>query len=346
MGGEGLSKAKKILVIPNIGMGDALISLMVQYKLRVMFPNAVISVICWGERWEPVYSGNPYTNVSVIMNPPFEPGVKPAKLTDRSAELVKKVCADNDFVISLTGVPAMEMAVKSVKGPEQYFLWRPENFKEASTYYENISAQINALLGVDVRWHPYVTPSLPGTLSEPLRNYVASNLKGKKTAVIVAAAGSALRRLPVEMMMKIYMHLTNREFTPVVLVPPPPDKEIYHDFIKSNHLRAIEIGNLKETFDFISQASLYVGPDTGFSHYAALKGIATIVFMGPSNKWFRPYGERASAINFGEECPHQKTPCDSSARCALSGGAPECFKSFNVVQLDNAMQNLKLPEGF
>ena len=338
-------ETKKYLVIPNLGMGDAIMSLSALFKIKTIFPSAQTSVLCWGERWTDVYKDLNYISRIIIADPLFEQGTKPARLETESRDLIAGIISEHDVVISLCGMESIEAIIKEKKSPEERYIWSAKD-EPAPSYFESLSQGVNRFLGMNLDWHALMSPASYTGMPDKLKEWMILNLKGKKMAVIAVGAGAQLRKLPISIFLKIYLYLLSAGYTPVAIVPNDSSKDYYMKFFEKYKIKALEFAFLSDAFEFISISSLYVGPDTGFSHFSAVKRVPTVTVMGPSNSFFGPFGPRAAKINYGEKCEFQNRPCDSYGKCEYRGNGAKCLSAFDVSDLEDALTKIKVIEAF
>ncbi len=338
-------ETKKYLIIPNIGMGDSLLSLGALFKVKTLFPASQTSVLCWGERWQDVYRELNYISRVITADPLFEAGSNPPVLVKESRKILADLINQHDVIISLCAIENIENIIKENKKPEEYYIWSSKD-EPAPTYFESLSQGLNRYLGTSLNWHPLMSPAVSAVMAEQMRTWLVLNVKGRKLAVIAVAAGSPIRKIPIAIFLKVYIYLLNAGYMPVVIIPNDASKDYYVKFFEKYRIKSLEFAYLSDIFEFISVAGLYVGPDTGLSHFAALKNIPSVIIMGPSLQYFRPYGPKASAINFGEECEFQKKPCDAAGKCEYQENGAKCFKQFDTGDFESALAKIKIIEAF
>lgn len=324
-------KYKKILILPNFGLGDAIIALQVAYKMKIVFPNAEINCISWSGVWRKVYEDTKYIdNILVLRIPNNKIWSK-----ENDAELfyhVETLLKEMDFVISLCEIKIIEDMIVTTKRQNEFIIWNFSNkLVDNDSIYTNISETINVSLDLWNKWYPITPPALTSSELDTVREWCKKNCDTRKIAIIVVSAGPRnFKGIPRHVFIQIYLYLLLINYLPILIMPKEEEsKKKYTNLINKYPIKYFESDNIRDIFVLIFLSNLYIGPDTGFSHSAALFNIPTISIFGPSMLFFRPYGRFTDVINLSERCEFKNRGCVS---CTFQKMGTRCLNSFFEIQ--------------
>lgn len=119
----------------------------------------------------------------------------------------------------------------------------------------------------------------------------------KGLAVIHPGSGSPKKNPPFSLFLKIE-HFLKRKGYEVLYVGGEAEA-----WLKGHAVNTLFTRDISELRDILSEASLYVGNDSGVSHLASYMGLKTFVFFGPSDEIvFRPIGMNVHIISLNLTC--------------------------------------------
>ncbi|MBD3420712.1 MAG: hypothetical protein GF398_11395 [Chitinivibrionales bacterium] len=158
---------------------------------------------------------------------------------------------------------------------------------------------------------------------------VSAQVSPQRTAAVVmhpgVARGYALRLWPVSRYREIVERLRDRKVKVKVLFGPA-ERYLIDDFegIAGNGVELLVCPGAQKLVDTISEASLFVGNDSGPGHIAALVGTPGISLFGPADPArSAPQGPAHTVLYTGEAC----SPCHfKSAACRTNN----CMQNISV----------------
>ncbi|MEE9437183.1 MAG: glycosyltransferase family 9 protein [Candidatus Adiutricales bacterium] len=155
----------------------------------------------------------------------------------------------------------------------------------------------------------------------------------KRPKVIINPISTGRNRLWPESCWKELIHLIVREYDfQVVLTGGLENQDENHRIAQgSEHvLNLTGRTSLKVLAEIIRSAIVFISPDTGPLHIAAMAGIPTVALFGPTAPWRNgPFGPGHEVIRLGIECsPCFKKVCDN----------PRCMTEISVDQVYQAVK--------
>jgi ADP-heptose:LPS heptosyltransferase len=225
-----------------------------------------------------------------------------------------------DLVVSDTTFDAIDHIIRtSDAGRCVTNLWRqpPPHERVAERFLRILLAE--GLITPDV----IAPPQVHLTAAE---RYQAWQLVGKlphPRIFLFPDAGMPIKRWPLEHFIRLGQVMQQRYKAQVVVLSGshPYESTLIARAIGGNVLACTSM-SLRELAAVISYADLFVGPDTGPSHLAAILGVPTITLFGPS--WHQRYGQAAPHINLqgSPECRERVIADFTQQTCWYSGVCP------------------------
>ena len=158
----------------------------------------------------------------------------------------------------------------------------------------------------------------------------------EQLAIIHPAAALETKRWATENFARVIQALTDRGFTPVVIVAPNETRILDELRQQSSTAAGFADLSLPEVTALASRARLFVGNDSGMAHIAAAAGAPSVVIFGSSNRnHWRPWTTEPNEIVF-EELPCQ--PCHGYFCSQFE--EPECIRRVPVERVVAAIDRV------
>jgi ADP-heptose:LPS heptosyltransferase len=142
------------------------------------------------------------------------------------------------------------------------------------------------------------------------------------TILIHTGARLPLRVWPLENFLELATRIRQKNFT--VKITCDTDQL---DWWRSRGETAVAPRTVKELFDCLGQAGVFIGNDSGPGHLAAACGLPTFTLFGPQlHEWFAPL-HPASEVFEGKACPYK--PCSDYCRFT----EPFCLRGVSVADV-------------
>lgn len=150
----------------------------------------------------------------------------------------------------------------------------------------------------------------------------------KGPVVIHPGSGSPKKNPPFSLFLRIGEFLKKKGFE-ILFIGGEAE-----DWLRREPVNAIFLKDILELEKILSEASYYVGNDSGVTHLASYLGLKTFVFFGPSDEIvFRPIGEAVQILSlplscrpcFPKVCPEQKCLNEEALMVLFT----ECFSKLS-----------------
>jgi ADP-heptose:LPS heptosyltransferase len=157
--------------------------------------------------------------------------------------------------------------------------------------------------------------SVPEALKAEAHAYLASRAPGRRpVALIHPSSGSRHKCVKPEIILPVLEGLEAEGLEPLLL-QGPADSEAMERLLFHSPRRQIVLGGLSVRMlaGVLSQAELFLGHDSGVTHFAALLGTPTVALFGPTDpgRW----APRGSAVTVIKEQPCGCLGWDAVRRC-------------------------------
>ena len=317
---------KRILLVLPCCIGDVVLATAALQALRRAYPDAHITwaVGAWSK---PAIEGHPLLDAIVDTGP----GALPVRTPGGMWRFVRQLRAGRyDLLVSLVRSPLMSIAARLSGIPNRagidsagrgfgYTVRAPIDPNtprhEAEIYLDVVRA-----LGVDTQ-DCYANVPVPGDARGLMARrgitgpYIVVNPAGGRNPGMTMD----VKRYPPASLAALTERLARRLSARPVLLAGPGDAEIVTAVQAALNIESTAlVGELSfgEIAASAAEARLYVGNDTGLTHYAAAAGAHTVMIMGPSDPArYAPYTLNAMALWKTAELP----------RGGVAAGVPHAF---------------------
>ena len=276
---------KRILIITLRHLGDVLLCTPLFNSLRLAYPNAVIDVLVYTNTASIIY-GNPHIDSIVCVTN------KPSRT--EYFDLIKKIFRHYDLsIVTQTGDrPLLYSFLSSAHRialvpPKPDKGWWKRYLVQGWTEFDDVNTHtvIQLLQLMDVLNKPKIY-NLIATANQPLTTSIPTPY-----AVLHLFPLWTYKRWNIKGWKQIAHYLLDRNID-IVLTGGPDSNEIqyvsnFHNQLPKQVINLAGKTSLGQLSTLISNAKLYIGPDTGVTHLASATGTPTIAIFGPTNpiKW-------------------------------------------------------------
>src|SRR5256714_2778772 len=338
------SSVRRILVIRLRSIGDTVLTTPTLFALRRFLPQARIDILL--EDWvAPVLEGSDLIDRAITI---------PRHSTTARARLARELHRNGyDVVYNLHGGTTATFLTRATGAEHRVGF---ENYQYAGLHNQvapsplaiwqrptlHSAEQQLALIG----W-----TGVPGTDRPSTRlavtDFAATSVSEKllrrgigderRLAIIHPAAAFETKRWASEKFARVAEALSDRGFTPVVIVASN-ETRLLEDLAKQSSaaITGFNDFSLPEVTALSARASLFVGNDSGIAHIAAAAGAPCVVVFGSSNRnHWRPWTTGPNEIVF-EELPCQ--PCHGYFCAEFE--KPECILRVPVDRVVGAIDRV------
>lgn len=298
--------ARILLYLPCC-IGDVVLATAALAALRRASPNAQITWAVGG--WSrAAVQGHPALNAIVDTGT----AALPVKSVRGFADTVRVLRAGRyDLLVSLVRSPLMSAAALLSgipvragidSGGRGFGYTHRARINPAHPRHEaEVYLDVVGTLGVDTH-HCYANISAPADA----RGIAARHGVRERYLVVNPAGGRNpgmimdIKRYPPERMAALGERLARALDAQIVVLAGPDDRDIVAQLQNALHVRAVEfVGILSfgEMAALAADSVLYLGNDTGLTHYAAAAGARTVMILGPSDPArYAPFTRRSLAL--------------------------------------------------
>lgn len=304
--------SRKILIEMKHGLGDCVCMLPVLTAIRRKYPDAYIAIIVNGENNKEIFerSGayvNRYYYLSLKGRPIWE--------TIKTVIQMKVKHFDTGILATMTpkdkGIKLFKfLRIKNLYGEQYQGLNWPDLGNTVHFVDRNLN-MIKGLVGDVIDRQPH----LLSNSEETRRLNKKLHIKNKKIIVNIGGGDKNYhngkyvftRCWVPEYMVELVDKLSNLPYD-ICLLGGPLEKEflpLYADVLKKDNVfDCVAKTNVSESIDFIADAVLSVGVDTGMQHIADALGVQTLSIFGPTNpKTHGAYSAKAHFVESDESTP-------------------------------------------
>lgn len=294
-------KVKKILIIEQEPLGDAVMATSVFRHLKEKYPDSKIDVFTGG--WaKDVFKNNPDINEIITCNTPwaFSQSVLSFKgiwghirflcnnyvseIRNRKYDLAIDLRGDIRNIFFFVVLPRIPVRISYARTGGSYFLsYSPEFVPDQHEIDKNFKLLEWLSISTEDRT-PVVYPDEfdEQYVEDVLLKQKVSN--GSKIAVIHPGAGNSLRFWPTERYVEVGKYLSKKGFK-IVLTGTEKEK-ILTSKIKEMFPVAVELSgmlSILQVASLLRRANMLICPDTGIMHLASCTKTPTIALIGPGN---------------------------------------------------------------
>lgn len=287
------TKPKKILVIAMRYLGDVLLATALLHSLRQAYSDAQLDILVYGNTAS-MLEGNP--DISHVITTPNRPAAGDywrivRQLFRRYDLAIATQTGDRPFLYALLAAPLRVAAVppKNTKGWwKRFFVQRWVEFDDENTH--TVLQHLKLLDSLDIRRSFSLIPPQTDDVQR-LNEQFHFLTDNTAYAVLHPHPQWAYKQWTVEGWVEIGLYLKKLGLK-LVLSCGPVQQEV--DYVASiQHQLPDDTVNLAGRVSLaqlayiIAKAKLYIGPDTGITHLAAVTGVPVIALYGPTNpvKW-------------------------------------------------------------
>ncbi len=333
-----LSSVRNILIIRLRRIGDIVMTFPALSVLRDAYPEVRVTYVVESS-YKDLVEGHPLVDKILVL---------PQSLKRREFfRFIRKIRKDKyDVVLDFHGGPkAFWMTLFSGAQLKVGYRVKYKNFiydvkvprGPKSGYIHSVANHVNIVkaLGIQPLSIPRITfPHPVPEEVEPMEAFLRKNKVEKKSyCVIHIGAGNAFRFWGVKNLAALTEMLTDRAGVQIIFVGAAGDRSTEED-LKKNAPPSVYslVGriNLKQLYWIISQAALFIGPDSGPMHMAAATDTPIVAVFGPQlPAIFGPWRAMSVILEQKLEC----RPCDQRKcrygdfRCLLRTTPEDVYKA-------------------
>jgi ADP-heptose:LPS heptosyltransferase len=303
------SPPARILIIQPCCIGDVVMATAALGALRRAYPNARIAWLI-GAWSRPALAGHPWIDALIDSGPGALPGILTA---------VRLIWAERpDLLVSFVRSPRISLAAllsgaRTRVGPDSagrgfgYTIRVPVDPAQRRHEAE-IALDVVRALGIDTtgaRTFVPVAEADAAAVDDRLRalgvtgDYLVVHAGGGRNPGMIMDA----KRYPPDQLAELAARLARRLNAAVIVIGAADDADAVAAVTTGCRARGVPALACAGMFPFgqigalAQRAQLYLGSDTGLTHYAAAAGARTVALFGPSDPArYAPYSDRALAL--------------------------------------------------
>ncbi len=280
---------RRILLICTQRIGDVLLATPVARSLKQAWPNAELHFLVY-KGTEGVLAGNP--DIDQVIALPHRTNWRGKlaqfrQLWRRYDLAVSTIASDRARLYGWVGAKHRIGFITDDEKGKTLLLDRWVKFDNLNTHTVSMGLRLTELLGITPSYQ-VVPPSVSADKRAALSAKLAP-LHGKPYAVLHPSPKFAYKMWRQDGWIELGNWLIQQGLSVVLTGGPDADERAYAADI-AKQVPSLNLAgelSLAETAELISDAKLFVGPDTAVTHIAAAVGAPTIALFGPSNpiKW-------------------------------------------------------------
>ncbi|MCL5733614.1 MAG: glycosyltransferase family 9 protein [Patescibacteria group bacterium] len=327
------SGVNKILVARLDQIGDNFLATSFVEEIKKIFPLADVDVLT-GEKTKSIWENNPFVNKIIIFNNPrLQGGPKISFKILRT--IVKNLKKEKyDLFVDLRGEPLTALIGFLAKIHQRVGFVGHEVlgflYTASAIYQENKNEWLKYNDILALFDHPkqlplpkiYPTTQENNAVSEIIKNKFSDN----KIIAIHLTSGAQYKIWPTENFAELTNNIHRQyPYTAFAVMGAKGDERFYEKFQSNIDFPAVNlIGKLsiRESYKFLSYASLFIGNDSSLAHFAGSQGVPTIGLMNiaiggaergkpPGNKVYILEGNNpehhCQTKNCAYPCPNMET---------------------------------------
>lgn len=338
---------KKVLLIPNAGIGDALIGLALLRKLKQKIPEMIPAMVVFGEAQHTLARQSGWVHDFIKMDAIQHQG----KLNNRRNHSISRhfsqLTPHFDAIINLYDAELFSEPLKSYKGflLQWKLEWLPPG---GQTIYEAMVRWVYHHFGIVSKKIRPETYPLKNRHKKFARDFLKTRqVKSKRACVILKSGDPAQENTKdpsTRSIHKIIEVLQKYQYAPLLLPPSADAAACRNDWggRQCHPIHVIQSNSIMNILGILEMMDLVIGPDTGFIHYAAHNGINTIGLSGHSHPMFYPYGSNTAIIDKGLGCPNKGNQ-EHNHTCAQNPrNMPGCLDNLSREDIMEALKELGL----
>jgi heptosyltransferase-3 len=280
---------RRILLICTQRIGDVLLATPVARSLKQAWPDTKLDFLVF-KGTEGVLAGN--SDIDQVIALPHRTNWRGKlaqfrQLWRRYDLAVSTIASDRARLYGWVGAKFRIGFITDEEKGKTLLLDRWVKFDNRDTHTVTMDLRLTELLGITPCYQvvpPSVSPDKHDALSDKL-----AALNGKNYAVLHPSPKFAYKMWRQDGWIELAQWLIDQGLSVVLTGGPDADERAYAADIAKN-VNVLNLAgelSLAETAELITNAKLFVGPDTAVTHIAAAVGAPTIALFGPSNpiKW-------------------------------------------------------------
>lgn len=300
---EVLNSNERILVIQTAFLGDAILTLPMIQKLKELYPNYSIDVLCIPTT-EEVFRNSPFVNDVIVYDKKYQ-----QKSIKELFLLIKKIRSKNYFKIYSPHRSFRTSIIVLFSGSENTYGFKNASlsffYKYRIKYDKNVHevARNLQLIGIDTsnnNWQIY--PML--TINRDIEKKIETNIPIKEKNFIAIAPGSlwATKKYPAEYFEVIVNYLVNRNYF-VFFIGGKEDQFICENLQEKFNRDSISFANklnVIETIALLKKCSALICNDSAPTHMGMTAQIPTLTIYCSTipNFGFYPYNENSKFVSY------------------------------------------------
>ena len=350
----------RILIIEEEPIGDVILSTAVYSAIRKKYPLAQISVMV--SSWaKDILANNPHLDELVLHDVPwvfsdlviskkgflnhlryliFSYAKIYQEIRKKRYDLGMDLRGDlrNIFLfLTLTGI---EHRLSFDRSGGDYFLSKAVDFNKSEHLIDK-NKRLLKELGIE---HNDEKPSLFPTKEDRKKIdsiFKINNLQENTPICIIhPGARSWVRILDFNKYAAVADYVAVQYGMKIVLTGSPEDKKWIEKIISKSQSKILDLSGdltLMQLAALLEKAKLWIGPDTGMMHMAAVFSIPTVALFGPDRPCHtRPYQERAFIVDKKFSC----SPCLQKKCKFVKNDRSGCMEAISIDDITEAIGRL------
>ncbi len=309
----------KVLIIKNDGLGDLILALPILSNIYKKKNNLEIDLILGEVSLDLKFFLKRFKNIFFLKNlaSNFNPKKKISqndinilsKIKDKEYDICfvmrRNLNYENLKVMQVVNAKKKYICIENIS--KNKFL--SQEFNRISSEWENITQEKQNVN--EYNYYKFFLQKIGFTIKK--KNFKFRHLKSNNN-IVINLSGEKLITTPNNLSILIDLVLNNTK-KKITIIGKTFNKSLNKEFGKilnkyKNNKRILNLfskTNFRESMNFIDRCSIYIGFETGLSHYAVYKKIKSLIILasGGGHKWF-PYPK---SIRKNETYWMYNTPC-------------------------------------
>ena len=351
---------KSVLILRTDQLGDVSASMPAMMRIRKMFPDATITVLC--QKFVQDFIGSSGIADEFLTIALSYSHVSEARFITPEAEAqVRKALNGRHFDLAIDLCPGEESQPLMLLCDAHYRVgFKPERFsfidfgievtsrdkinsKAIVNHAAHVMMLVQALESAMEQIQPAVLQITNEVESKILQLY---NVKHGEYAIVHSGSRHPLCQWPIENFISVARHLTENEGMPVLFFADielsDHQKKLCADIKNIVFLERIEASS----FDtLISHAGVFIGNETGPKHLAAIRGVPVVISVSIPRLNWREWGQNRGGVSITRQVPcagcsiNNINQCGKEAVCLRSIPADEVISISSGIINENKYHN-------
>jgi ADP-heptose:LPS heptosyltransferase len=329
-------------------LGDFVLSLSAIQEIKILFPNAQITILVSPSNAAFAQSLGLFDRV-VSINFSFEANSNVRTLSNSAKDQVKLATQkfSYDLAIDLSPMPESRELLAIINAEKKFGFENTDTFMLDAGILVHAKDPINQLSNVNHSAYPLVLIDLVKRVLKPQAFHLSNknvnakilhdfNLNDKEYIIIHSGARNLLVRWPIDKFIELAKTIIQND---IYIVFFSDEKlSIEHKQTLNQFSNIIVIDQRIDFSDFdtlISNSMLFIGNDSGPKHLAAMRSIETVSIHSPRTNWSE-WGQVDSGCIISRRVPCAGCAIVSKEECARE---LECIKEIKVSEVTKALSN-------